>query len=149
MTRGQAVSEPIQWTIIRLSTAMASREISEFTDISYRKICDILAHFRKTGGINIPKCERPTLHKSLQDEDIQVCICIFTFQFSNWLQLRPVLYSIFSRLLVVHLICIWMSCDWSFKSDLVCRYLYQQFGGHFERGVLLWRRCVINHLAGS
>ena len=72
MPRGQPVSEPIQWTIIRLSTAMPSHEISGFTNISDRKIRDILAHFKKTGGINISKRERPTLHNSLQDEDIQV-----------------------------------------------------------------------------
>jgi DNA-binding transcriptional regulator LsrR (DeoR family) len=72
MTQGQAVSEPIQWIIIRLSTTMPSHEIAEYTDISDRKICDILAHFKKTGGINISKRERPTLHSSLQDEDIQV-----------------------------------------------------------------------------
>ena len=72
MTQGQAVSEAIQWTIIRLSTAMPPHEISGYTDVSDRKIYDILAHFNKTGGIKISKRERPTLHGSLQDEDIQV-----------------------------------------------------------------------------
>ena len=72
MTRGQAVSEPIQWTIIRLSAIMPPDEISGYTDISVRKVYDILAHFKKTGGINVSKREQPTLHVSLQDEDIQV-----------------------------------------------------------------------------
>ena len=72
MTQGQPVSEPIQWTIIRLSATMPSHEISGYTDISDSKIHDILAHFKKTGGIKSSKRERPTLHKSLQDEDIQV-----------------------------------------------------------------------------
>ena len=72
MTRGQPVSEPIQWTIIRLSATMTSDEISGYTDISDRKVRDILAHFKKTGGIKSSKRETPTLLKSLQDEDIQV-----------------------------------------------------------------------------
>ena len=72
MPRGQPVSEPIQWIIIRLSAAMPRHEISGYTDISERKIRGILAHFKKTGDVNISKRERPTLHHSLQEEDIQV-----------------------------------------------------------------------------
>jgi hypothetical protein len=72
MTRGQPVSESIQWIIIRLSATMSSHEISGYTDTSDRKICDILAHFKKTGGIKSSKRETPTIHRSLQDEDIQV-----------------------------------------------------------------------------
>jgi hypothetical protein len=72
MTQGHPVSEAIQWTIIRLSVAMPSHEISGYTDTSDRKIRDILAHFKKTGGIKSLKREMPTIHKSLQEEDIQV-----------------------------------------------------------------------------
>jgi hypothetical protein len=72
MAQGQAVSESIQWTIIRLSAMMPSHEISGYTDISDRKIRGILAHFKKTGDINVSKRERATLHGSLQDDDIQV-----------------------------------------------------------------------------
>lgn len=70
--RGQPVSEDIQWTIIRLSATMPSHEISGYTDISDRKIRDILSHFKKTGDIKSSKRGTPTLHKSLQEEDIQV-----------------------------------------------------------------------------
>jgi hypothetical protein len=72
MPRGQAVSEAIQWTVIRLSATMPSHEISGYTDISDRKIRDIIAYFKTTGGVKGSKREQPTLHKSLQDEDIQV-----------------------------------------------------------------------------
>ena len=72
MTRGQAVSEAIQWTIIHLSATMPPHEISGYMDISDRKICDIITHFNKTGDIKVSKREKPNLHKSLQDEDIQV-----------------------------------------------------------------------------
>jgi hypothetical protein len=77
MAQGQAVSEAIQWTIIRLSATMPSHEISGYTDISDRKIRDILAHFKRTGGVKSSKRDKPTLHGSLQDEDIQV---LFTFK---------------------------------------------------------------------
>ena len=70
--RGQPVSEDIQWTIIRLSATMPSHEISGYTDISDRKIRNILSHFKKTGDIKSSKRGTPTLHKSLQEEDIQV-----------------------------------------------------------------------------
>ena len=72
MTRGRPVCEAIQWTIIRLSVIMPSHEISGYTDISDRKVRDIIAHFQKTGGIKLAKCETPTIYKSLQEEDIQV-----------------------------------------------------------------------------
>ena len=72
MTQGQAVPESIQWIIIRLSATMPAHEISGYTDISDRKVRDILAHFKNTGSIIVSKCEKATLHKSLQDEDIQV-----------------------------------------------------------------------------
>ena len=72
MTQGQAVPESIQWIIIRLSATMPAHEISGYTDISDRKVRDILAHFKNTGSIIVSKREKATLHKSLQDEDIQV-----------------------------------------------------------------------------
>jgi hypothetical protein len=82
MAQGQAVSEFIQLTIIRLSAMMPSHEISGYTDISDRKIRGILAHFNKTGGINVSKREKPTLHGSLQDEDIQV-LFIFVLGYTH------------------------------------------------------------------
>ena len=51
---------------------MPCAEISGYTDISDRKIRDIIAHFKRTGGIKGSKREQPDLHRSLQDEDIQV-----------------------------------------------------------------------------
>ena len=72
MTQGQSIPESIQWIIIRLSATMPSYEISGYTDISDRKVRDILAHFKKTGGITVSKREKATLHNALQDEDIQV-----------------------------------------------------------------------------
>ena len=72
MPRGQAVSESIQWIVVRLSATMSTDEIPGYTDLSDRKVRDILAHFKKTGDVSVLKCKRPTLHKSIRDEDIQV-----------------------------------------------------------------------------
>jgi hypothetical protein len=72
MARGQAVPESMQWIIIRLSAVMATYEISGFTDISERKVRDILAHFNKTGGVTVSQHEQATIHNALQDEHIQV-----------------------------------------------------------------------------
>ena len=51
---------------------MPAHEISGYTDISDRKVRDILAHFKNTGSIIVSKREKATLHKSLQDEDIHI-----------------------------------------------------------------------------
>ena len=72
MTQGQPISEAIQWTIIRLSATIPPHEISGYTDTSDHKSRDILAHFKKTGDIKSSKCNTPMIHKSLQEEDIQV-----------------------------------------------------------------------------
>ena len=58
MTRGQPVSEAIQWTIICLSATIHSHEISGYTNISVHKVCDIISHFKKTGDIKSSKFEK-------------------------------------------------------------------------------------------
>ena len=47
MTRGQPVSDAIQWTIICLSVAMPMHEISGYTDTSVRKIRDNPCSFQE------------------------------------------------------------------------------------------------------
>ena len=84
MPQGQDVSESIQWIIIHLSAVIPSQEISGFTDISDRKVRNILAHFKKTGGINTSKREQATLHNALQDKDIQV---LFIFALLGYIHL--------------------------------------------------------------
>ena len=93
MTQGQAVSESIQWIIIRLSAVMPSHEISGFTNISDRKIHDILAHFKKTGGTKDSKREKPTLHSSLQDEDIQVLFIFALLGYPHLYYIVPLQHS--------------------------------------------------------
>lgn len=72
MPSGQPVSEAIQWIIVRLSTMMSTEDIGACTDLSDRKVRAIITHFKKTGGVDVAKRERASLHHSLKDEDIQV-----------------------------------------------------------------------------
>ncbi len=72
MPHRKAISEDIQWIIVHLETAMSTEDIAMYTDLSTRKVRDTLAHFKKNGDVNVPKRQRPTLHRSLQDESIQV-----------------------------------------------------------------------------
>jgi hypothetical protein len=72
MPVGQPVSEAVQWIVVRLGTMMSNEDISACTDLSDRKIRGIIAHFKKTGSVDVPKRERASLHRSLKDEDIQV-----------------------------------------------------------------------------
>ena len=81
MPQGKAISEAIQWIIVRLNMAMSTEEIAMYTDLSERKVRDIIAHFQKTGDVNIPKCQKPTLHWSLQDDSIQVQFTVYSFLF--------------------------------------------------------------------
>ena len=75
-------------------------EISGYVDLSNWKVWDILGHFKRTGDINVPKHEQPTLHESLQDEDIQVLLmlnCLATLTYAmkhlfNTLSSTPDLY---------------------------------------------------------
>ena len=77
MAQGQPVSESIQWIIIRLSAVVPLHEIPGITDIGDRKVREILAHFKETGGVKVSKRERATIHNKLQDEDIQVLYVLF------------------------------------------------------------------------
>ena len=72
MPHGKPVSEEVQWIIVQLGTVMSPQDIAMYTDLSKRKVRDTLTHFKTNGDVNIPKRQRPTLHRSLQDESIQV-----------------------------------------------------------------------------
>ena len=43
-----------------------------YTNIGERRVRDILAHFEKTGGVDVPKHEKVANSRSLRDEEIQV-----------------------------------------------------------------------------
>lgn len=71
---GKAISEEIQWIIIRLSTAMSREDIGMYTGVSQRKIDNVLSTFNKYGTIKTTIRQRPHTYSSLCDDDIQVCL---------------------------------------------------------------------------
>lgn len=76
MPQGKPISEDIQWIIICLSTNLSPKDVSMCTNISECKVCTILAHHKKTGEVVIPKHEKLTLYRKLQEENLQVFIII-------------------------------------------------------------------------
>lgn len=72
MPQGKAVTEAIQWIVIRLSAILSPVDIAAYTDISERKVRDILNYFDRNGDVKVPTRERARLQRSLRDEDIQV-----------------------------------------------------------------------------
>ena len=57
---------------------MTALEISTHTNISERRVCEILAHFQKTGGVDVPKREKATCSRALRDEEIEVISISYT-----------------------------------------------------------------------
>ena len=72
MPQGKAVTEAIQWIVIRLGAILSPEDIAAYTDISECKVRDILTYFNRNGDVTVPMRERARLQKSLRDEDIQV-----------------------------------------------------------------------------
>jgi hypothetical protein len=72
MVQGQFVPEAVQWIVVRMGATMTRQDIAMYTDISVRKVSDILSHFNKTGEVKGSKGLKPQLHRSLCDYDIQV-----------------------------------------------------------------------------
>ena len=72
MPQGKAVTEAIQWIVIRLSAILSPVDIAAYTDISERKVRDILSYFDRNGDVKVPMRKQARLQRSLRDEDIQV-----------------------------------------------------------------------------
>lgn len=72
MARGKATPEVVHWIVIRLSTIMSVEEISMYTDVGVRKVNDIIAYFKQTGGVKLSRRSKQQLPKTLCDYDIQV-----------------------------------------------------------------------------
>jgi hypothetical protein len=64
------ISEDIQWIIIRLSTAMSPEDVAMYTDVSQRKVNDVISFFNKYD--TVPH----TYSWSLWDDDDQVSLCL-------------------------------------------------------------------------
>jgi hypothetical protein len=51
---------------------MKVEDISMYTDISIRSVQRILAYFKKTGDLNLPKPSKAEIRQSLCDYDVEV-----------------------------------------------------------------------------
>jgi hypothetical protein len=72
MVQGKPVPESTHWIIIRLSSTMSHEDVAMYTDVSVRKVKEIITYFKRTGDIDVPKRLRPQLHRALCDYDVQV-----------------------------------------------------------------------------
>ena len=73
MPQGKPVSEEVQWIVVRMATGMSIGDIATYADLSERKVKDILAYFKRTGEVKGGKSFKPKLHRTLCDDDIEVC----------------------------------------------------------------------------
>lgn len=78
MPQGKAVIEAIQWIVVRLSGLMSPVDIAAYTDLSERKVRDILSYFNRNGDVRVPVRERARIQFSLRDEDIQVWVYLLS-----------------------------------------------------------------------
>ena len=85
MASGKAIPSVVHWIIIRLATNMNVEDIAMYTDVSTRSVRKILAHFKSTGSVILPKHERARVHRALCNYDVEVCFfaiytCILMYQ---------------------------------------------------------------------
>lgn len=79
---GKAISEEIQWIIIRLSVTMSREDIAMYTGVSERKVNNVISTFNKEGDVKVRTRQKPHTYSSLCDEDVQVSSC---YPCTRWL----------------------------------------------------------------
>ena len=57
---------------------MTTLEISTYTNIGKRRVHEILAHFQKSGGVDVPMCKKAVHSRALHDQDIGVIPISYT-----------------------------------------------------------------------
>ena len=89
MGRGKAISEEVQWIVVRLSTKMNVEDISMYTGISIRSVQRILACFQRSEDVIIPKQstkERKTKLGEAELEVSTVLLPVFQIIVNDWCQ---------------------------------------------------------------
>jgi hypothetical protein len=60
---------------------MDEEDIAEYINVGLCSIQRILVHLKKTSDAKVPKLEKPRIHQTLCDYDVEVCLLrIFTSQ---------------------------------------------------------------------
>ena len=79
MVQGQPIPESVQWIIICMGPLMSTEEILHLTQVGEHRVWGILAHFRHTGDVQVPKHTKDKVKCALRDEDVEVCKFLFLF----------------------------------------------------------------------
>jgi transposase len=80
MVSGKPISEEVQWIIIRLSAILSREDIATYTNVSLRKVNDVLSTFNKEGTVKVYTRQKPDTYSSLSEEDIRVGSCYLCTQ---------------------------------------------------------------------
>ena len=80
MVSGKPISEEVQWIIIHLSSIMSREDIAVYTDVSLRKVNDVLSTFNKEGTVKVYSSQKQNTNSSLSEEDIYVGSCFLCTQ---------------------------------------------------------------------
>jgi carbonic anhydrase len=51
MLQGKAITEEVQWIVVRMAAMMSEKEISMYTQISTRKVRAIVSYFKSHGDV--------------------------------------------------------------------------------------------------
>jgi uncharacterized protein involved in tolerance to divalent cations len=74
MPQGKAVSEEVQWIVVWMAAMISEEEISMYTQISKRKVRQIVSYFKSHGDVRTPARTRTKVHRSLSDDHINVSL---------------------------------------------------------------------------
>jgi hypothetical protein len=77
MARGKAISEEVQWIVIRLATKMKPDDISMYTGISIRSVERIIAYFQSNQDVPAPKPLISERRKKLGEVELEVRLVNF------------------------------------------------------------------------
>ena len=72
MPQGKAISEEIQWIVIRMAAMMSEKDISMYTQISTRKVRQIVSYFKSHGDACTPARARTIVLRTLSNDHINV-----------------------------------------------------------------------------
>ena len=83
MGQGKAISEPVQWIVIQLSSILSNEDVSTYTGVSQHTVQRILHHFNQTSYVILPKDSRGQPCTALCDYDVEVCQSQYPAHFTD------------------------------------------------------------------
>ena len=74
MPQGKAISEEVQWIVVSMAPIIFEEEISMYTQISTRKVQQIVSYFKSHGNVCTPAHAWTKMHHALSDDHINVSL---------------------------------------------------------------------------